>query len=94
MRLDELLKIRAEYFEYSPSIQVIPSTHPPSLRNPQKVKQQMPTDGWKQGDSKEARQKAMEDLCLIHQRMRRQFGKPELTYGANYPFFPNIFDKT
>ena len=95
MTLRQILAMQtADHFEYNPSIQVIPSSHPPSERNPQRVKQDMPQDGWHMGDSKAAREKALQDLMIIHQQMRRQFGKPELAYGANYPLYPSIWTRT
>ena len=79
-----------EWFETYGALTPIGSYHPPSLRNPQKVKQTTAQDGWKKGDSKASRQQAMRDLVEIHKRLRRQFGKPEIAQGANYPLYPSI----
>jgi hypothetical protein len=69
---------------------MIPHDHPPSLKNPLKTKIPLAQDGWKKGDSKEARHKALADLVEIQKRMRRQIGKPEIAQTALYPLFPNI----
>jgi hypothetical protein len=68
----------------------IPTSHPPSLKNPQHVKVPTAQDGWKPGLSKKARAQALQDLVEIHKRLRRQTGKPEISQGANYPMFPSI----
>jgi len=72
----------------------ISSQHPPSLKNPQKLKIPTAQDGWRKTDSKKDKAQARKDLVEIHKRLRRQFGKPEITQGANYPLFPNIAQNT
>jgi hypothetical protein len=80
---------RGDFVEFNNGLQPVPTSHPPSNRNPILVKQDYPTDGWHRGDSAEARKKAMEDLVTLHQRMRRQYGKPEVSQTAQLPVFPN-----
>lgn len=83
-----------EWFQVYNFLAPISSQHPPSLKNPQKVKIPTAQDGWKRGDSKKQKKQAMKDLIEIHRRVRRQFGKPEITQGAHYPLFPNIAQNT
>lgn len=83
-----------EWFQVFNLLSPLPSVHPPSLKNPQKVPIPMAQDGWKRGASKQQRAQAMQDLVEIHKRLRRQFGKPEITHGAHYPIFPNMYEKT
>lgn len=78
----------SDWRELFVGMQVIPSSHPPSLKNPQKVKLPSAQDGWKQGDSKKARQQAIDDLRVIHERLLRM-GKPTVVRQANYPGFPS-----
>ena len=72
----------------------IPDDHPPSLKNPIHTKIPTAQDGWHVGDSKQARDQAMQDLVELHKRMRRQIGKPELSYGALYPLYPSMMQWT
>jgi hypothetical protein len=76
--------------EYFGPVTPIPTDHPPSLKNPQKVKWDNPTDGWHPNDSKKARKDAMERMAVIHQLVRRQIGKPEVSQTAQMPLFPDI----
>ena len=87
-------QITAEHLEVYIGLAPIPSDHPPSLKNPIKVKVPVAQDGWRKGDSKAARAQARQDLVEIHKRLRRQSGKPEISQGANYPIFPNVGTKT
>lgn len=84
----------SEYFQTAVGLAMVPQAHPPSLRNPQHVKQDTATDGWKHGASKQARAKAKEDLAEVLKRLRRQTGKPELAQTAAYPIFPSIYTPT
>jgi hypothetical protein len=86
--------VGSDYLEQYYWLSPINTNHPPSLKNPQKVKVPSARDGWEQGASKEARAKAMQDLVEIHKRIRRQFGKPEVTQGALFPLYPSIADVT
>ena len=93
MRIGEEIKLRAianEWFEYSSGYQVLPTSHPPSLKNPQKAKIPTATEGFEKGASKAQRQQALSDLVEIHKRMRRQTGKPEISHQALFPLHPNI----
>jgi len=66
----------------------IPHDHAPSLKNPILTKIPTAQDGWKKGDSKKAKAKAMDDLVEIHKRLRRQTGKPEVSFPALNPVYP------
>jgi DNA topoisomerase-1 len=66
----------------------IPNDHPPSLKNPIITKIPTAQDGWKKGDSKKAREQAMDDLVELHKRMRRQIGKPEIFFPGSMPSGP------
>jgi hypothetical protein len=66
----------------------IPNDHPPSLKNPKLTKIPTAQDGWKKGDSKKAKDQAMDDLVEIHKRLRRQIGKPEISFPAKNPVYP------
>ena len=66
----------------------IPNDHPPSLKNPKLTKIPLAQDGWKKGDSKKAKDQAMDDLVEIHKRLRRQTGKPEVSFPALNPVYP------
>lgn len=109
MTLPQLMKVRAngsvnwrspdgpagsDWYETYIGLSPIPHDHPPSLKNPQEVSIPTAQDGWKKGDSKAARTRALNDLVEIHKRLRRQIGKPTISQTAIYPMFPNIMDKT
>lgn len=79
----------AEHFEYT-QISPISTQHPPSLKNPQRVKQDTSQQGYRKGDPKKLKDRAKSDLVEIHKRMRRQIGKPEVSYVAPMPLFPSI----
>ena len=68
----------------------ISTQHPPSLKNPQRVKVQTAQDGWRRGDSKASRDRAMRDLIEVHKRLRRQIGKPTISHTAL--FDPKLYD--
>lgn len=68
----------------------LPQTHPPSLKNPKKVKIPYSDDGWRKGSTKEERKQAIQDLFEIIKRTRRQIGKPEVAITAPMPVFPDI----
>lgn len=79
-----------DWYEAYIGISPMLNDHPPSLKNPKLTKIPLATDGWKKGDSKQARQQALSDLVEIHKRLRRQIGKPEVSKTADYPVFPDI----
>lgn len=85
-----LQAIGNEWFETYGSYGVIPTTHPPSLKNPIPVKIPTAQDGFKKGASKAQRRQAAEDLVQIHKQLRRQIGKPEIAHTATYALYPNI----
>jgi hypothetical protein len=90
-RMRYLSGIGSEWFEYFSGLQPVGRFHPPSLKNPQKVKlPPSPQDGWHRGDSKQARARAKQDMAEIHRRLRRQIGKPEISEVASYPLFPDF----
>lgn len=68
----------------------IPNEHPPSLKNPKRVPIPTAQDGWRKGDSKAARAQALQDLVLIHARLRRQIGKPEIAQTALIPNYAHF----
>lgn len=74
-------------------LQPIPSSHPPSLKNPMKVKLPTPQDGWGKHDSKAARKQAYADMAEIHKRSLTQMGKPNIAHVAQYPMFPRIDER-
>ncbi len=78
-----------DWLEYSHGLAVVPTSHPPSIKNPIPVKQDYAQDGFRKGDSAAARKKAKEDLLMLHSWMRRQIGKPEIAQGAPTPLFPD-----
>lgn len=82
------------YQEEMFGLQPIPHDHPPSLKNPQKVKIPTAQDGWKKGSSKAARNQAYNDMAEIHRRARTQTGKPNVAHVANYPLFPDYHEIT
>lgn len=90
----ELNKIKAlgsdDYLQWGSSLSPLNRFHPPSLKNPQKVKQDLPTDGWHKGDSGKSKKQARQDLAEIVKRIRRQIGKPEVSRTASAPVFPEV----
>lgn len=80
----------ADWSETYIGLRPISNTHPPSLKNPLRVKLPTSRDGWKKGDSKKAKKHAREDMVEIMKRTKRQIGKPTLSIGAPYPMFPKI----
>lgn len=78
------------WFETYGSLSPVPTFHPPSLKNPIKVKQNDPTTGWKKDATKEQRKKAIQDLIEQHKRARRNIGKPEVSEVASFPLAPSI----
>jgi hypothetical protein len=92
MKLRTVIELDAlgnEWFDYWANLQPLPNSHPPSLKNPQKVKIPTAQDGWKKGASKAARKQAMQDMVEIHKKLRRQIGRPTVSKTADYPIFPN-----
>lgn len=85
--------LASEFFEYS-QLTPIPTSHPPSLKNPKKVKVPSDLDTWHHGNSKAARKKAAQDVNDIMQRTRRQIGRPTIAHVAPMPVFPSIVDWT
>lgn len=81
-----------DYTEVAVGIQPVPTSHPPSLKNPTKIVAPMAQDGWKKGDSKASRKQAMKDLIEVHKRLQRQSGHPTVSQGALYPLHPSIAD--
>jgi len=79
-----------DYYELYYNINPLVQDHPPSLKNPIDTKKPMPQDGWHKGDSEKARKQAEKDLRVIHRKLRRQFGKPEVADTAQYPIYPNF----
>jgi hypothetical protein len=98
MKLSDVVQLRGieadgstgEWFEYYYGTNAIPTHHPPSLKNPARVRADMPTDGWHDNDSPALKKRARQDLHEIMKRVRRQTGKPEVTRSAAYPIFPSI----
>ena len=68
----------------------IPNSHPPSLKNPQRVKIPTSRDGWRKGDSRKAKDQARKDLVEVMKRTKRQIGKPTISIGVPYPMFPRM----
>lgn len=92
MRLTDILRLEGapEYFETYIGLRPVSNLHPPSLKNPTLVHVPRASDGWLPGDSREARDKARQDLFDILDRSRRQIGKPQIAQTAQYPVFPSI----
>jgi hypothetical protein len=94
MTLRDIIAMR-EMMAVDPSesamgLTVLAPFHPPSLKNPIKVKQDIPADGWHRSDSPAAKRRARQDLVLIMQRTIRQAGRPSTAdYGAITPWFPD-----
>lgn len=84
--------VGADWYETFYGIQPVPHDHAPSLKRPQHVKAPTAQDGWRQGDSKMAIAKAVQDLAEVHKRLRRQIGKPEIAHTAQLPVFPQLFN--
>ena len=82
--------VGVDYTEAYLGISPISKVHPPSLKNPKEVAIPTAQDGWHKDDSKAAKRQAREDLAIIHQRLRRQLGKPEVSQTALFPIFPDI----
>lgn len=80
----------ADWYETRVGMGLMPKTHPPSLKNPQRVKIPTAQDGWLPGASKEARKKALEDMAEVHSRMLRQIGRPAIAQTAAYPLYPDL----
>lgn len=91
IRLAEVRAIGNEWFETYGTYSPMPPFHPPSLRNPQKVKQDWPQTGWKRTDTPEAKRQARQDMVEIMKRIRRQIGKPEVSQVAQRPVMPLPF---
>ncbi len=66
------------------NIAPIPTFHPPSSKNPQRVPQPMPFDGWKRGASKAARENAKGDMYTTMQRLRNVAPRPVITQTTQY----------
>ena len=79
MKLTDMIALQsAEDPFYTATLQTpLGRFHPPSLKNPILVPQELPSDGWQPGASKKARAQAIADLILIVQRSKRN-GKPEI----------------
>jgi hypothetical protein len=82
------VKTDAVMQEFYGPISPIPNSHPPSLKNPQRVKQDLPTDGWHKNDSKFKKRRAKKDTKEILKRLQRQPGKPEFARTAAMPVYP------
>jgi hypothetical protein len=80
----------ADWFEVYVGLRPASNAHPPSLRNPQKVKVPLSTDGWHQHDSKKARAHAKRDLLETLKRGQRQIGIPQGGITAPIPSFPSL----
>lgn len=74
--------IKAEYFESTTGLNVLPTSYPPSLKNRKPVNEPLASDGWHKKDSKKAKTQARKDMAEIMKRTRRQIGKPELAQTA------------
>ena len=79
-----------DWFEVVVGLQPVGRTHPPSLKNPQKVFEDTSQQGWRPGDSKAARKRAKEDLMRLIDLGRRQIGIPQGGQTAQLPVFPDI----
>lgn len=80
------------WFETYGGIHVIPTYHPPSLKNPKKEDDPLATTGWKKGDSKKKKKVAREDMRIIEERNRRDStGQPQISHRAVYPSFPSMY---
>jgi hypothetical protein len=90
IRLSELAAIGNEWFDHYASIHPIATGHPPSLKNPQKVKIPTAQDGWRKGDSRRSRDAAESDVLVLKDKMLRQIGKPTISRTADYPMYPQI----
>ncbi len=66
------------------NIAPIPTFHPPSSKNPQRVPQPMPFDGWRKGASKAARENAKGDMYTTMQRLRNVAPRPVITQTTQY----------
>lgn len=86
MNINDRIALRAEvapdWLEFRPGIEVTPTRHPPSLRNPKAVQQSLPTDGWHENDSQQKKRKARKDMKLIMDRTLRQAGRPVMVRHA------------
>jgi hypothetical protein len=74
--------------EYFGLLQPIDTQHPPSLKNPKKVRARTPADGWHESDSDDSKKMAREDLGEVLDRLRRQIGRPAVAQSALAPVFP------
>jgi hypothetical protein len=81
-----------DFYETYVGLRPISNAHPPSLRKPIPVPIPMAQDGWHRGDSKKAREEAIERLMTILRRSVRQIGKPTPAATAKYPAHPSIMD--
>lgn len=91
MKLSHAMAIKAlSDFEIWGPISPIPTSHPPSLKNPIHVKQDWLQDGWHKNDPKEKKAQARKDLAVTMQRVLRQRGKPTVAHTAVMPVFPSV----
>ena len=60
----------------------IPNEHPPSLKNPRRVKTAGPETGWRKKDSKRKKKRARKELKHIMQWTLNQPGRPTVSQGA------------
>jgi len=66
----------------------IPTFHPPSAKNPIRVKVPSPADGWHDSDSSASKLQARKDLMQILKRTGRQPGSGANAYTAIVPWYP------
>lgn len=79
-----------DFYETVVGLRPVANAHPPSLRNPTKVKNPMIQDDFRPGASKQARKRAKEELIRIFELGQRQIGIPQGGIVAPLPLFPSI----
>ena len=88
MNIGARIQLRAEYqdhIEYYSGLQVLPTAHPPSLKNPVNVVPDTAQDGWHKKDSKRKKRRARRDMKQVIERTLRQSGRPVMVRHALYP---------
>lgn len=91
VKAEALTGYQVDYYNRGINLCPVTNDHPPSLRNPTRVKDPQAQDGWKRGASRKARRQAMKDLVRLLQLGMNQPGIP--TQGgrtASVPVFPLV----
>lgn len=76
--------------QYMGPLSPVAPTHPPSLKNPQLVKDDF-QEGWRPGDSQAKKKAAKANLKVIMERVLRQAGKPTMARTNDQAMTPGTF---